>query len=183
MSGQSDKTSGSTRNYAKRPSTLANRKAEFDRFMATGKYDESKSYFDKSGGFVVFNKDHNRIQANSLELEASKQLAQKGYKVYIESEKSYIYKDSKHDGFLYKSSMDIKTINTPGENTLKTAFEKAAKQNAETVVVRQNSIKADRAYIDAQIRKFKEKSPRRAVKKIKRVVVVGFDGNVHTHLL
>lgn len=47
MGGNSDKTSGGTRNYASQPGTLRNRKAEYRRFMGSGEYDKNKSIFTK----------------------------------------------------------------------------------------------------------------------------------------
>lgn len=176
MGGNSDKTSGGTRNYASQPGTLGKRQGEFNRLMGTGNYDKSNSYMDKSGGFVVVHNEHN---INSDERDASKKLAKKGYKVYLDSEKSTISGGKTKDGRLYHSPMDMKAIGKAGNNTIKTAMEKASKQGAETVVLIQRTKSMTREYVDAQVKKFIEQSPVRARERIKHVIVVGLSGNVH----
>lgn len=176
MGGNSDKTSGGTRNYASQPGTLGKRRSEYDKLMGSGDYDKSNSYLDKSGGFVVVHNQHN---INKDELTAGKKLAQKGYKVYLDSEKSTISGGKTKDGRLYKSPMDMKSIGKAGNNTIKTAMEKASKQGVETVVLIQKTKTMTRDYVDQQVGKFKEKSPARARAKIKHVIVVGMNGNVH----
>lgn len=183
MSGTSDKTSGSTRNYAKQPGTLAKRRAEFDSLMASGDYDRKKSYFDKSGGFYVWHNDHKPNRDSKAERFAAKTLAKHGYKVYLDKEKSNEYKLSTKDGYIYNSPMDIKKISKAGKYTIKSHLEKATKQGAKTAVIVQGSKKVTRQYIDSQIRLFKEKSPRRAVGKLEFVVVIGKNGHVHRHKL
>jgi hypothetical protein len=181
MSGTPDKKTGGTRNYAKYPKTLQNRRDEYDKFMATGKYNEELSFFDESGGYVLVNKEHNKIKKDSPEMKTTEDLARKGYKIRLESEKSIRYKDKKFDGFIYDSPMDIKTVSTAGNFTIKGALEKASRQGANTVIIRQGSSEITRKYIDDQIDLFKKESPRRAVRKIKRVIVVGGNGHVHVH--
>lgn len=181
MSGTPDKETGGTRNYAKQPKTLQKRRDEYDSLMATGNYDERLSYFDKSGGYVLVHKDHNKIAKDSSEMKASEDLAKKDYMIRLESEKSIRYKDKKFDGFIYDFPMDIKTVSTAGNNTIKNALEKASKQGAQKVIIRQGSPEITRSYIEGQIEKFKNDSPRRAVKKIKQVIVVGENGHVHVH--
>ena len=97
MSGTPDKKTGGTRNYAKYPITLQNRRKEYDTLMATGKYDEKLSYFDESGGYVLVNKEHNKIAEDSPEMKTTEDLAKKGYKIRLESEKSIRYKDKKFE--------------------------------------------------------------------------------------
>ena len=75
--------------------------------------------------------------------------------------------------------MDMKSITKAGENTIKTAIEKASRQGAETVVLIQRTEAMTREYVDAQVAKFKEKSPARARARIKHVIVVGLSGNIH----
>ena len=85
------------------------------------------------------------------------------------------------DGRVYKAVMDIKTINTAGSSTIKAAMESAAKQGATTAILYQNTEKMTRAYVEAQIALFKEKSPKAARNMINRVIVVGKSGRVHVH--
>lgn len=183
MSGTNDKTSGSTRNYAKQPNTLAKRRSEYDSLMSSGDYNKRKSYFDKSGGFYVWHKDHKANQDSKSERFAAKTLAQHGYKVYLDKEKSNKNKLSTKDGYIYKSPMDIKKIGKAGNNTIKTQLERATKQGARTAVLVQSSKKVTRQYVDSQIKLFKEKSPRKAVDKLEYVVVIGKNGHVHRHKL
>ncbi len=176
MSGNSDKTTGGTRNYASQPGTLGKRSGEFNQLMNSGNYDRDNSYFDRSGGFMVVHNEHN---INADELDAGRKLAQKGYKVYLDSEHSTISGGKTKDGKLYQSPMDMKSITTAGENTIKTAMEKASRQGAETVVLIQQTEAMTREYVDAQVAKFKEKAPARARARIKHVIVVGLSGNIH----
>lgn len=176
MSGNGEKKSGGTRNYAKQPGTLNKRRSDYDKLMGTGDYDKKNSFFDKSGGFVVVHNDH---MLKDGEKEAAEKLARKGYKVYLDSERSTITGQTTKDGRLYRSPMDIKSVKIAGNNTIKTALEKASKQGAETVVVLQRSHTITREYITSQIKLFKDKSPQRAREKIKWVIVVGQSGNVH----
>ena len=181
MSGTPEKKTGGTRNYAKQPKTWQKRRDEYDAEIATGNYNEELSYFDNSGGYVLVHKDHNKIKEGSPEMETTKDLAKKGYKIRLASEKSTHFGERKFDGFIYDSPMDIKTVSKAGNFTIKGALEKASSQGANTVIIRQGSPKITRKYIDDQIDLFKSKSPRRAVRKIKRVIVVGENGHVHVH--
>lgn len=176
MGGNSDKTSGGTRNYASQPGTMSKRGGEFNQLMSSGNYDRENSYFDKSGGFLVVHNEHN---LNADELDAGRKLAHKGYKVYLDSEHSTISGGKTKDGRIYRSPMDIKSITKTGENTIKNAMEKASKQGAETIVLFQRNLGMTRKYVDEQVRKFINKSPGRAKDKIKHVIVVGMNGNIH----
>lgn len=178
MSGNGDKTSGGTRNYAKQPGTLGKRRSEFDKLMGSGDYDRKNSIFDKSGGFVVIHNEHNLKDG---EKEAAQKLARKGYKVYLDSEHSTLSHDSKKDGSLYRSPMDIKAIGEAGKWSVKREMERAAKQGANTVVLLQRTKAMTRNYVEEQLQKFRDYSPQRAREKIKYVVVVGASGNVHRH--
>lgn len=178
MSGNSDKKSGGTRNYASQPGTFNKRNREFNQLMSSGDYDKANSYYDPSGGFMVVHKDHN---INADELDAGKKLARKGYKVYLDSERSTITGGKTKDGRLYKSPMDIKAINTAGNNTIKNAMEKASRQGAETVILVQRTTAMTRKYVDEQVDNFKKLSPALAKANIKHVIVVGISGNVHRH--
>lgn len=137
MGGNSDKTSGGTRNYASQPGTMSKRGGEFNQLMSSGNYDRENSYFDKSGGFLAVHNEHN---LNADELDAGRKLAHKGYEVYLDSEHSSISGGKTKDGRIYRLPMDIKAINKIGENTIKNAMEKASKQGAETIVLFQRNI-------------------------------------------
>lgn len=179
------KASGGTRNYSSVPKTLDNRKNEFNSLMASGLYDAERSYFDASGGFVAVNKEHNVADTDvDKEADATKKLAKKGYKVYLDSELATIAFKTHNDGRLYNLKMDIKTINKAGEHTIKKRIEDASKQNVKAVVLYQNIDKMDKKYVLEQIygeNGFIQKSPKKAVEKIDWVIVVGANGNVHRH--
>lgn len=155
---------------------MSKRGGEFNQLMSSGNYDRENSYFDKSGGFLVVHNEHN---LNADELDAGRKLAHKGYKVYLDSEHSTISGGKTKDGRIYRSPMDIKSITKTGENTIKNAMEKASKQGAETIVLFQRNLGMTRKYVDEQVRKFINKSPGRAKDKIKHVIVVGMNGNIH----
>lgn len=177
------KRSGGSRNYSKQPSTLAKRRAEFERKMATGEYDPGLSYFDSSGGYVLVHKGHNPRKDDDREDLATEFLAASGYVVELGDETSTVSHDSKNDGNLYNSPMEIKTINSAGKYTMKNRMEDAASQGARTAVIMQNTPDMDRAYVESQIKDFRENSPKRCREQLEWVIVVGMSGNVHRRKL
>ena len=177
------KTSGGTRNYRNNPKAMNTRRNEYNSLMGSGNYDLVRSYFDASGGFVATHKEHNHITDHNIDKSdvASRLLAKKGYKVYLDSEKSTIKFETKKDGRIYELPMDMKTIGEAGKNTIKRAIENASKQDAKVAILYQNTPKMDKQYVLSQIELFKTKSPQRARDKIEWVIVVGSNGNVHRH--
>lgn len=174
------KSSGGTRNYAGK-NTLSKRREEFDSLMGTGKYDNDRSFFDNSGGFVVTHKHHNNDKDNDMSSAAVAALSKKGYKVYLGDERNYVAGIPTPDGRLYKHTMEIKTVNTAGNNTIKKSLEASTKQGASVVVLYQNTNQMTREYVESQIKLFNEKSPKMTQEKLKHVIVVGKSGNVHRH--
>ena len=134
--------------------------------------------FDKSGGFVVV---HDKHYLKRGELNAARKLAKKGYKVYLDSERSTISGQTTRDGHIYRSPMDIKAIGKAGKWRIKSEMENAAKQGAETVVLMQRTKRMTRAYVEDQIDLFRKYGTQRSRAKIKWVIVVGMSGNVHRH--
>ncbi len=177
------KRSGGSRNYSQQPSTLKKRREEFDRKMATGEYDVGLSYFDPTGGYILVHKGHNPRKDDDREDLASEFLAASGYVVELADETSTVSYEATRDGTLYKSPMDIKTINTAGNSTMKGSMEHAAAQGAKTVVIMQNTPDMDRAYVESQINKFITKSPKRSREQLEWVIVVGQSGNIHRRKL
>lgn len=143
------KNSGGTRNYRNNTKTLTTRRKEFDGLMHSGFYDVSRSYFDPTGGFVATNKEHNEAKDPELdkEKEATLFLANKGYKVYLDSERATIEFEPHNDGRIYNIPMDIKTINFAGKHTIKRQLEKASTQNVKAVVLYQNNPLVDKNYV------------------------------------
>ena len=76
--------------------------------------------------------EYNKIKDKNKDKSdiASKILAQNGYKVYLDSEKSTHKYEKRRDGRLNNDAMDIKTINNIGKYTLKSALESAASQKS-----------------------------------------------------
>lgn len=177
------KRSGGSRNYAKQPSTMAKRRAEFERKMATGEYDHGLSYFDPSGGYVLVHNNHNPRKENDREDLATEFLAASGYVIELGDERSTISHSSTNDGYIYNSPMDIKTINTAGNNTIKCRMEEAAAQNAKTVILMQNTPDMTREYVNSQIEKFVTISPKKCRDQLEWVIVVGSSGNIHRRKL
>jgi len=176
------KASGGTRNYSHRESTLAKRQGEFNQLMKSG-YDRSRSYFSPSGGFKATHEEHNKPLSGDLAEERCNILADKGYRVYFDSEKASIEFQKNKDGRFEKYPMDAKTINAAGQYTIKRALESASKQEASVVVLIQNTKDMTRAYVENQLKLFAEKSPKRSRDKIEWAIVVGMSGNVHRHKL
>ena len=176
------KRGGGTRNYSNNPKVMATRRAEYDGLMATGSYDASRSFFDPSGGFYITHKGHDTIADHDKDKSdvAVKYLAAKGYRVYLDNEKSAIsYNGKVRDGRIEKLPMDIKTANSAGKWTLKHDFDYAAQQGAKAVVVMQNNPAVNREYVTEQI----SKMTNYARKQIDWVIVVGMDESVHRHKL
>ena len=184
-----DKRSGGTRNYSKQPRTLKKRHDEFDALMNTGVYDFARSFFDPSGGFAATHNEHNQVidPAKDKSDVAVQYLAAKGYRLYLDSEKTTISDSGKKkDGRIEKLPMDIKTINNAGKSTIKRACEEAAKQGARCVILFQNTSAMDRKYVSEQLYGkdgFLQKSPIKMVRQIDWVIVVGSNGHVHRHAL
>ena len=182
-----NKPTGGTRNFSSKPSTLKKRRKEFDNVLSKGDYIES--YFDKSGGYYVMHKNHNKIvhigelgegnRDDNREDYAAKILASKGYRIYMMGEKSYIDKVKKSDGFGEHSVIDFKTINNTGSRTIDKALVKAREQNADVVVLIQNTPKMDRHYVDEQIQRYTDRTSESERGSLKYVWVVGLSGRVH----
>lgn len=160
---------------------MSRRIDEFNAILNSGNYDKKRSYLDESGGFVVVNNNHNNPQKIDMSEIAVKKLAKKGYKIYLEDERNFITGQPSPDGRVYKEVMDVKTVNVVGKNTIKNHLENATKQGASVVILYQNNEKMTRSYVESQIELFNNKSPKRAKDKLKLVIVVGKNGNVHRH--
>ncbi|MCM1490394.1 MAG: hypothetical protein NC095_06170 [Muribaculum sp.] len=176
------KVSGGTRNYSHRDGTLAKRRGEFNQLMESG-YDRSRSYMSPKGGFKAVHPDHNAPGVGDKAEERCNVLADKGYRVYLDSERSEIEFQKVKDGRFEKFPMDTKTINETGKYTIKRALESAAKQGARVVVLIQDTKAMTRDYVESQLKLFSEKSPKLARDKIEWAIVVGLSGNVHRHKL
>lgn len=176
------KASGGTRNY-EGSKTFAKREKEFNSLMASGDYDRNRSDLHLSGGFYATHNDHNKIsnpQEDKSDL-AVKFLAAKGYKIYLDSEKSTIYGIKMPDGKIYNAKMDIKTINEAGKSTIKSRVESASKQGCEIAILYQNTAAMNKSYVLKQINLIEQRSPLRTFEKLKMVIVVGSNGNIHRH--
>lgn len=176
------KASGGTRNYSHRDGTLAKRQREFNQLMESG-YDSSRSYMSPTGGFKAVHPEHNAPGVGDKAEERCNVLADKGYRVYLDSERSEIEFQKVKDGRFEKYPMDSKTINETGKYTIKRALESAAKQGARAVVLIQDTKSMTRDYVQSQLKLFSEKSPKLARDKIEWAIVVGLSGNVHRHRL
>ena len=169
------KPGGGTRNYSHRPKIIAKRKAEFDGLVATGLYNES--YFDVSGGYYIAHEGHAiKEDDESKERSAALALAQKGYRVYLMPDQSYVQGLSKSDGFTEHAQMDIKTISNAGTATIRNAMEKASKQGAELVVLVQNTPAVTKDYVSQQIQLFKNTPAGKHNVTLKAVWIISADG-------
>lgn len=167
--------------YNKRQAIAGNRtprnEREFQELLNDGFHDAERSYFSESGGFVVTHVDHNRVSNPEIDLEplAARILADYGYRVYLDSERSYIENQRTPDGRLNRRTMDIKTINTSGSNTVRSKVDKASGQGVEVVVLMENCRGFSDAYVRGQIQKFR--ATRHAESRIKEVFWVKKDGS------
>lgn len=183
------KPPGGTRNYNPNSKAWLNRYSEYNELLSTGNCDTNRSFFDTSGGFYVTHKEHDKIAHPDIDKSdiAINLLAAKGYRIYLDAEKTTISDSGKKkDGRIEKLAMDIKTINSDGKNTIKRNIEEAAKQKAKAVILYQNTPKMDKKYVLEQLYGedgFIMKSPKRAVLQIDWVIVIGSNGHVHRHNL
>lgn len=183
------KTSGGVRNYPANSSAYNKRRTEFYTLMATGDYKTEASRLYRGGGFVVTHKEHNiaKRDGNGKLIdksdEAARKLARKGFRVYLNSEKSRELKVSTPDGRIEKLTMDIKTVSKAGRYTIKSSLEKASKQGSRAVILMQGTKRMTRKYVESQISMFQQKSPAKAREKLEYVIVVGKSGNIHRHKL
>lgn len=179
------KTSGGVRNYQNSPNTFDKRRKAYNWYIRRKDYDVERSYFDKSGGYVVTHRLHKHITDSAKDKSdiAAKILAKKGYKVYLAKEESTISGRKTKDGRLYESPMDIKTINSAGKNTIQSALKSAAQQKAKTVVLYQNTSAMTRQYVESQLQSFSATANKKSRERIQWVIVVGQSGNVHRHKL
>lgn len=182
------KEGGGTRNYNPGSRAWTKRMDEYNGLLATGMYDRSRSAFDKSGGFYITHKDHDQITNHKEDKSdtAVEILASKGYRVYLDAEKSTISDNGKKkDGRIEKLSMDIKTINSAGENSIQRVVKKAALQGAKAVILYQNTPDMDEKYVRKKIYDEKEGliyvAPKSTIAQIDWIIVVGSNGHVHRH--
>lgn len=183
------KESGGTRNYNPNSKAWEKRYNEYTGLLATGDYDIARSFFDNSGGFCVTHNEHNPVTQPDVDKSdiAVKYLTEKGYRIYLDSEKTtFSDNGKKKDGRIEKLPMDIKTINTVGKYTIKRAVEKASVQGARAVILFQNTPDMDAKYIKQALYGADgvvNKSPLKVLEKIDWVIVVGANGHVHRHNL
>lgn len=144
-----------------------------------------KSHFSQSGGYYVIHKDHKPVTApnENKENEAAQFLADKGYRVYMMGESSYISDYKKTDGFHEHATMDMKTINSASKYRIERVLKNAALQKAEVVVLMQNTKDMTRTYVEKQISLFKENAKGKERGDLKQVIVVGMSGRIHRHSL
>ena len=152
-----EKRTGGTRNYSHRTRTLEKRRSEFESLVATGAY--RLSAFDSSG-----------------EVFAATALAEHGYRAYLMPDSSYVEGFKKNDGFVDRAQMDIKTVNTAGNYTIKNALAKASMQGAEIAVIVQNTKAMTREYVDSQLKVFRESSEGKNNKTLKAAWIISMDG-------
>lgn len=170
-----EKRTGGTRNYSHRTRTLAKRKAEFDALVATGSYRASS--FADSGGFYLIHKEHLDVESpKTKEVFAATALAKHGYRAYLMPDSSYVEGFKKNDGFVERAQMDIKTVNTAGNYTIKNALAKASKQGAEIAVIVQNTKAMTKEYVDSQLKVFRESSEGKNNKSLKAAWIISMDG-------
>lgn len=128
--------------------TVKKSRVEFLSKIASGEYIPSKSkFYMSSGGFYLTHYKHNDSTTdNDKSTFGVDVLAEKGYKIYLESEVSNEIGKKNPDGVIDGRVLEIKTINTNGTFTVKSKLEKSTKQNAEVVVLVQGNLKCDEQY-------------------------------------
>lgn len=170
-----EKRTGGTRNYSHRTRTLEKRRTEFDNLVATGSY--RLSNFDNSGGYYLIHKDHKDVDSpTTKENFAAQSLAAHGYRAYLMPDGSYIDGFKKNDGFVERTPMDIKTINSAGNWTIHSALREASKQQAGIAILVQNTTAMTKDYVTAQINSFRNSADGKNNTTLKAVWVISMDG-------
>jgi hypothetical protein len=143
--------------------------------VATGSY--RLSAFDKSGGYYLIHKDHKDVDSpTTKENFAAQSLASHGYRAYLMPDSSYVEGFKKNDGFVNRAQMDIKTVNTAGNYTIKNALAKASLQGAEIAVVVQNTKAMTKDYVDSQLNIFRDSSEGKNNRTLKAMWIISMDG-------
>lgn len=170
-----EKRTGGTRNYSHRTRTLEKRRSEFESLVATGAY--RLSAFDSSGGYYLIHNEHLDVDSpKTKEVFAATALAEHGYRAYLMPDNSYVEGFKKNDGFVDRAQMDIKTVNTAGNYTIKNALAKASMQGAEIAVIVQNTGAMTKEYVDSQLKVFRESSEGKNNKTLKAAWIISMDG-------
>lgn len=169
------KARGGTRNYSPTSKAWQNRKAEYDALVATGNYRDTM--YHKSGGYYLIHNEHKDVDSpKTKEQFAAQALAAKGYRAYLMPDGSYIDGFKKNDGFVERTPMDIKTINSAGNWTIHSALRGASKQQAGIAILVQNTTAMTKDYITAQINSFRNSADGKNNTTLKAVWVISMDG-------
>lgn len=150
---------------------------EFSLALSRPEYDPRRSYYSESGGFVLTQIEHNTPDEKvNKELLAARHLADYGYRVYLDEERSYIEGQKAPDGRINRRIMDVKTINKIGRYTVKSSLSEASGQGAEVAVLMENTRGLSVRYIKDQIELYK--AHRHKDSKLREVIYVRKDGRV-----
>lgn len=169
------KRGGGTRDYSSKPSALAKRQTQFNELVATGLYRDMM--FDKSGGYYVIHNQHKDVDnEKTKEKFAATSLAQHGYRAYLMPDGSYIDGFKKNDGFVERTEMDIKTINSAGKWTIHNALKGASFQGAGIAVIVQNTKDMTKNYVTEQISSFANSADGKNNVTLKEAWIISMDG-------
>ncbi len=167
------KTSGGVRSLGSRTKAKANRKAEFEAMLASGKYSKNDCYFDnKSGGYYLTEKS--RTKHKNEEIEVARHLANKGYKVVLIDEAGSTLKI---DGKIFSVSYEQKTPEGSTHKNMNKALEHAKSKRADIAVVYMKHNKHSRASVEQGIAEYEKLNDYR----FNRILVVTKDGRIHIH--
>lgn len=167
------KTSGGIRTYKNGSSTYRRREVEADAMRRSGKY--SSVEMGKGGGYVAIEKSPARHMPE--ELEATKILADRGYKVTLKNEAGLGHKIKTPDGYLFSASFEQKTPKGNTDINIRSSLYHARDKKADVPVLYMKGSGHTRQSVENGIRAFESASKYR----FKQIIVVTEDGRIHRH--
>lgn len=169
------KKGGGTRNYTPGSKAWNNRHNEFNSLVATGSYRDTM--FHNSGGYYVIHNGHKNVDnEKTKETFAATALAEHGYRAYLMPDGSYVDGFKKNDGFIERTAMDIKTINSAGKWTIHNALREASMQSAGIALLVQNTKDMTRDYVAQQLDSFRNSADGKNNVTLKAIWIVSMDG-------
>lgn len=169
------KSSGGIRSLGKRTVAKENRRSEFQKELASGKYSDRKkdSYFDEnSGGYYLIEKSTRKHP--KVEMEVAEFLAKKGYKVTLIDESGT---SIKVDGKIFQVTYEQRTPKGDTYKNFNNALEHAKKKGAESAIIYMKNSNHTRKSVEEGIKYYEKLNQYR----FKNILIVTKNGKIHIH--
>ncbi len=183
-----DKRSGTTRTVNPTAKARAASEEDFNKELATGKYDRSLSFFNSSnGGYLLYYKGR---KMDNMEYNCATFMAMKGYQMKMTPEGRDGFqlavingKPKFGDGRVAISSYEQRSPKAANEatarQTVENAVNHARKKNAEFAVIFDYSRSFKQNDIKHGIEHYERSHPHTQFYSVKDVIVVSGSGNIH----